>query len=119
MEGMPMPWPITLTRLPLCVPVKPSMPRTLLNCTGFSRNFSAMNLALSGSPAIITVSAISPLRAPIWGVGVLSIMILLLRFLNLLCPLSLSAYHTFYCKYNNYIVIFLPFVTKKCKNGSL
>ena len=55
-----MPEPMTDTFLPLYVPVYPNILRTVLNKTGVSKKVSAINLALSGSPGIRTVLAISP-----------------------------------------------------------
>ena len=63
-----MPLPITETRLPLYKPVYPSIPRTVLKHTAFSKNVSAMNFALSGSPGIKTTFAISPFFASLCGV---------------------------------------------------
>ncbi len=72
-DGMPIPPPITETSLPPYVPVYPSMLRTVLKHLGFSRKFSAIYLARKGSPGIRTVFAMSPAFAPLWGVGVFSI----------------------------------------------
>ena len=80
MDGIPIPGPITVIRLPLYVPVKASIPRTLFTCTGFSKKRSAISLARSGSPAMIIVLAISSYFAPICGVGVFSFAIIC-RFL--------------------------------------
>ena len=43
--------------------------RQVLYCTTSSKKFSAMNLALSGSPGNNTVSAMSPTLASKCGVG--------------------------------------------------
>ncbi len=53
-----MPDPMTVTSFPLYFPVYPSMLRTLLTWTGFSRKCSAMYFARRGSPGIRTVEAI-------------------------------------------------------------
>ena len=73
MDGIPMPEAMTETLFPLYVPVYPCIPLTLFTSLASVRKFSAMNLALSGSPGINTVSAKSPALASMCGVGMLDI----------------------------------------------
>jgi hypothetical protein len=56
-EGIPIPLAIIVTGLPLYMPVYPFIPLTELTSLGFSRNVSAIYLALNGSPGIRTVFA--------------------------------------------------------------
>ena len=59
MDGTPMPLPMTEILLPLYVPVKPSMLRTVLKHTASLKYVSASVLARSGSPGMSTTGEIS------------------------------------------------------------
>ena len=68
MLGIPMPLAMTETGMPLYVPVKPSTFLTDVTSSGFSRKFSAIYFALSGSPGIRIVLAKAPSVALMCGV---------------------------------------------------
>ena len=72
MLAIPIPLPMTDTRFPLYVPVYPSMPRTSLNNTASFKKFSAINLALNGSPGIKTTFATSSIFALLCAVDIIS-----------------------------------------------
>ena len=63
---------MTDTRCPLYIPVYPSMPRTSLNNTASFKKFSAINLALKGSPGIKTTFATSSIFALLCAVDIIS-----------------------------------------------
>ena len=63
-----MPDPMTLSGLPLAVPVKPSIPLTSVTRRASFMRVSAMRWALLGSPGIRTAGAKSPGSAAMCGV---------------------------------------------------
>ena len=64
-----MPDPMTLSGLPLTVPVKPSIPRTSVIMRASAMSISAMRWARLGSPGMRTAGAKSPGAAAMCGVA--------------------------------------------------
>ena len=69
-DGIPIPVPITDTRLSLYVPVNPRILRTLVTSLMLLKKVSAINLALRGSPGNKMASANAPSCALMCGVTI-------------------------------------------------